>query len=95
MFTYIDAERDTISCLFSLPYTTSAINDMSKSERLKNSIVTMSVRIQKTGENSDGGSAGRKARGDLMFPARKDKQKNGGIIFFEEDHRIFQQPSIH
>lgn len=95
MFTYIDAERDTISCLSSFPCTASAIDDMSKSERLKNFIVTVDVRIQKTGENSDRGSAGRKARGDLMFSASKGKQKNGGIIFFEEDHRIFQRPSTH
>jgi hypothetical protein len=68
---------------------------MSKSERLKNFIVTAGVRIQKTGENSDGGSAGRKARGDPMFSASKDKEKNGGIMFFEEDHRIFRRPSTH
>ena len=68
---------------------------MSKSERLKNFIVTVGVRIQKTGENSYGGSAGRKARGDPMFSTSKNKQKNGGITFFKEDHRIFQRSSTH
>lgn len=81
--------------LFSFPCTASVIDDMSKSERLRNFIVTVGVRTQKTGENSGGGSAGRKARGDPMFSASKDKQKNGRIIFFEEDHCIFQRPSSH
>lgn len=70
----IDAERDTISCLSSFPCTASAIDDMSKSERLKNFTVTVGVRIQKTGENSDRGSAGRKARGDPMFSARTSRK---------------------